>query len=386
MHALAILAALVAPALAQETSYVAGLLGVLNAQNLTSLVTVAATLVNNSAGAALFSQLAQGNKTVFLPNNEAVDKVPQETRRNPALLTSILTYHVVDGHYNVSDIAIASNHTILRTFLTNPPLANLENGQGQALVGQRIPGNTPEFIILDTDETDITRTTSYQNLIIHVVNKVLTPPGSISQVAELFNLTALTSALTNVSALSTLEATKGVTIFAPRGIDIFTAVQQLGPQAQNATLISAILNNHVIKGQTVYSPAILSSPKNLVSAGGQPFSFITNSSGTFVTSGPATARIIRTDLLTNNGVMHVINGVLANPASNPAPVTPNQSESPAPTKSTTPTAAAQDGGAARAPINSGTSITATLPAAVHISVFSAFVAGMCMSYGGGLVL
>lgn len=55
------------------------------------------TLVNNSAGAALFSQLAQGNKTVFLPNNEAVDKVPQETRRNPALLTSILSYHVVDG-------------------------------------------------------------------------------------------------------------------------------------------------------------------------------------------------------------------------------------------------------------------------------------------------
>lgn len=91
-----------------------------------------------------------------------------------------------------------------------------------------------------------------------------------------------------------------------RGAAFTAALAQLGTQAQNTTLVSAVLANHIINGTSLYSPAIALHPSNFLSAGGQPFSFMTNSSGTYVTSGPATARIIRSDVTVTNGVIHVI--------------------------------------------------------------------------------
>lgn len=50
---------------------------------------------------------------------------------------------------------------------------------------------------------------------------------------------------------------------------------------------------------------------NYTSASGEPFAFKTNSSGVYVSSGGSNwARIMRSDVLTSNGVVHVINNVL----------------------------------------------------------------------------
>jgi hypothetical protein len=55
---------------------------------------------------------------------------------------------------------------------------------------------------------------------------------------------------------------------------------------------------------------------NYTSAAGEPFKFTTNSTGTFVTSANSTAQIIQSDIIIQNGVVHVIDGVLLNTASN----------------------------------------------------------------------
>jgi len=67
----------------------------------------------------------------------------------------------------------------------------------------------------------------------------------------------------------------------------------------------------------VYSPS-LSSSENFTSASGETLSFMTNKTGTYVMSGLSMARIIRSDVLVKNGVVHVIDGVLANTASDTA--------------------------------------------------------------------
>lgn len=71
-----------------------------------------------------------------------------------------------------------------------------------------------------------------------------------------------------------------------------------------------------INGTSYYSPELLanSSSTAFTSASGQTFAFSSNSSGAYVTSGNggASARIVKSDVLTENGVVHVIDRVLVN--------------------------------------------------------------------------
>lgn len=57
---------------------------------------------------------------------------------------------------------------------------------------------------------------------------------------------------------------------------------------------------------------------NYTSAGGEPFTFMSNSSGAYVMSGNSTAMIVAADIPIANGVVHVIDRVLANPTTNTA--------------------------------------------------------------------
>jgi hypothetical protein len=67
-------------------------------------------------------------------------------------------------------------------------------------------------------------------------------------------------------------------------------------------------------GSVAYSTNI--GTGNYTSAAGEPFMFTTNSTGTFVSSANSTAQIIQSDIIIQNGVVHVIDGVLLNTASN----------------------------------------------------------------------
>ncbi|KAF8734135.1 Homoaconitase, mitochondrial, partial [Rhizoctonia solani] len=389
MYSYALLAALAAPAMAQEvnTTYITGLLGALNGLGLTSLVSVASSIANNTNGTALLAQLSQGNKTVFAPNNEAFGRVPQNVSSNTDLLTSILSYHIVEGHYNASDFAREPNHTIVRTYLTNPSLVNLEGGRGQVLVIERDDGNDNDVkILFADDDVDVQRTTGYENLIVHVVDDVLTPPGTISETArQEDDFSQLAGALQTTNLIAPLEAIKGVTIFAPTNDAFQAALAALGSQAQNTSVISSVLANHVINGTTVYSSALTS--QNFVSAGGQGFSFSSNSSGTYVTSGSASARITRADIPIRNGVIHRIDRVLANTESNPDAAA-SAASSQASVAATATSIPGQPNSPSNVPSASG-SANASIRTAVAFpsgAIFSVLAAGMGALIGGMLVL
>ncbi|QRW18163.1 Transforming growth factor-beta-induced protein ig-h3 [Rhizoctonia solani] len=389
MYSYALLAALAAPAVAQNinTTYLTGLANALNGLGLTSLVGVVGSLANNTNGTALLAQLSQGNKTVFAPNNEAFGRVPQNVSSNTDLLTSILSYHIVEGHYNASDFAREPNHTIVRTYLTNPSLVNLEGGRGQVLVIERDDGNDNDVkILFADDDVDVQRTTGYENLIVHVVDDVLTPPGTISETArQEDDFSQLAGALQTTNLIAPLEAIKGVTIFAPTNDAFQAALAALGSQAQNTSVISSVLANHVINGTTVYSSALTS--QNFVSAGGQGFSFSSNSSGTYVTSGSASARITRADIPIRNGVIHRIDRVLANTESNPDAAA-SAASSQASVAATATSIPGQSNSPSNVPSASG-SANASIRTAVAFpsgAIFSVLAAGMGALIGGMLIL
>lgn len=125
----------------------------------------------------------------------------------------------------------------------------------------------------------------------------------------------LATAATQGGVLSALEETHGVTIFAPTDAAFTQALQALGGANNvNQSTIQTILGNHIINGTTAYGALL--SQGNYTSAAGEPFTFGTNSSGTYVTSGSSTARIVAQDILVSNGVVHIIDGVLLNTQSN----------------------------------------------------------------------
>ncbi|KAG8729028.1 hypothetical protein FRC12_021305 [Ceratobasidium sp. 428] len=317
MHAFALLvAALAAPASAQQlnTTYLTGFLQALNSSGLTALAGVAQSITNNTNSTALLSALPQGNKTVFAPNNAAFAGVPNNVSSNSNLLTSILSYHVLDGHLNASDFAAAPGHSVARTFLNSSDLVALEGNRSQVVVAERA-SNGSVTILQALSNVTVVNSTRYENLIVHIIDAVLTIPGTISETATAAGLSGLGGALRTTNLTAPLEAAHGITIFAPSNSAFTTALASLGAQAQNTSLISAILANHVINGTSVYSTGLTS--QSFASAGGQGFQFSSNDSGTFVTSGQSSAKIIRADIPVKNGVVHLIDNVLANTQSNP---------------------------------------------------------------------
>lgn len=112
----------------------------------------------------------------------------------------------------------------------------------------------------------------------------------------------------NATVSEVLNGIRGLTLFVPSNQ---ASTQELPQITSNTTQLWDILRNHIINATTVYSPSFVDT--TYVSAAGQYLHFSSNSSGKFVTSGSTTARIMQPDVLTKNGVFHIIDRVLLNP-------------------------------------------------------------------------
>jgi len=296
-----------------STAYLTQVLGALTGAGLTSLVSVASAIANTTDGAALLASLAQGNKTVFAPNNDAFAAVPSSVSSNTSLLTQILSYHIVNTSVTVNGSQVAPAHTIARTALRGGNFT-LPGNRTAPLVLARNSTNATSFQILQA-QSNVTATgpVAAANLLVYVIPTVLSLPPSVGDVAgQLFP--SLAGVIQSSGLLGPIAASQGVTIFAPNDAALGAISAQLGQL--NSTQITTVLSNHIINGTVVYSRDLTAA--NYTSAGGQPFTFMSNSTGAYVMSANSTARIIRSDVILSNGVVHVIDGVLVNAASNPS--------------------------------------------------------------------
>lgn len=132
------------------------------------------TLVAAVKAADLVATLnSKGPFTVFAPTNDAFDKLPEGTvetllkSENKAMLSSLLTYHVVAGKFMAADVvkAIADNKGkfVITTVNGEKLTAYMKDGN---VMLKDAKGNASTIIITDVDAS---------NGVIHAIDSVVMP-------------------------------------------------------------------------------------------------------------------------------------------------------------------------------------------------------------------
>ncbi|RJU89541.1 MAG: hypothetical protein DWC08_08110, partial [Candidatus Poseidoniales archaeon] len=234
-----------------------------------------------------------GPFTVFAPTDQAfsdagIDLADYDTDAENATLTDILLHHVYSGE--VSSSAITEG--MFATMLSGNKVQFSIDAFGTVTVG---------------DATVTSADVQSSNGIIHVIDKVLMPPVDIPSTAQSTTIhDSLVAAVIQADLLSTLQGPGPFTLFAPTdqaftdaGIDLPSLDNPAGK-----AVLSDILLYHVVSG---FVPAAnVSDCMSADAVNGQPLAFTVDSNGVKVND----AGVTMADVLTSNGIIHVIDKVL----------------------------------------------------------------------------
>ncbi|KAK0553487.1 hypothetical protein OC846_000886 [Tilletia horrida] len=291
---------------ANVTAYATGLVSALNANGLTALSGLVGRV--QSRLLPILQANVNRNLTVLAPSNAAINALGNVD--NDTLFNTVV-YHILNGTFtaNQSDSTVIAN-----TGLSNSSIVGLPSNRSQVVVIEKLSNGTTYIKEPLNNVTFVANTTNgvqYQNLLVRPINSVLTIPGNLSALVNRAGLSSLASSLQQAQLLSTIASSKGLTIFAPTNA-AFQAIQSTA-STLNQTQLQAVLSQHVLNGTVAYSTLI---PDSAVNAAGQTLKFTKNDTGVFVSIANSTAKITQTNVLYNNGVVHVIDTVLVDTATN----------------------------------------------------------------------
>jgi transforming growth factor-beta-induced protein len=247
-----------------------------------------------------------GQYTVFAPTNDAfstlLDAIGQSSINDvpESVLKSLLQYHVV------------TSGAVLSTQLSagNVATANTENIAVTTTGGIKFNGSA-EVLTADVNST---------NGVVHIIDEVLVPPSIgrfVNTIVEPAyfnkNFTTLIAAVSAASPaiLETLLSSSKKTLFAPTN-DAFLAAGITS--LPNREKLDAVLTYHVINGEVKASQLPTSAaPANdaITTLGGTFYLSNRGSSGVFINGS---TQVTATDIMADNGVVHVINKTLLPPS------------------------------------------------------------------------
>lgn len=235
-----------------------------------------------------------GPFTLFAPTDQAfadagIDLAALDTPEGKAALTDILLYHVIAG--NVPSSAVTECLT-----------ANTVNGSPIAFtVGDGVMVNDATVTLADVNTS---------NGVIHVIDKVLTPtatPNNIPRTAQCTGIhDSLVAGVIQAGLLETLQGDGPFTVFAPTDqafIDAGIDLASLDTPEGKDTLADILLY-HVVAGEV--PAANVTDCMSASTVNGNPLSFTVGDS---VKVNGAT--VTATDVATSNGIIHIIDKVLA---------------------------------------------------------------------------
>jgi uncharacterized surface protein with fasciclin (FAS1) repeats len=268
------------------------------------------TLVAALQAANLAETLAgEGPFTVFAPTDAAFSRLPEGTvealLNDIPALTDILLYHVVSGEVLAEQA--------------------LELGEAETLQGQSVEITFDEGNILIpgglafVNDARI-RITDIQasNGVIHVIDRVILPPaeaeeesmGTIVDIAVADGrFETLVAALQAAELVETLSGEGPFTVFAPTD-DAFAKLPEGTVEGllEDIPALTDILLYHVVSGEVLAADVVeLESAETVL---GESVSIRVEDGNVYIND----SMVIITDIMADNGVIHVIDTVLLPPA------------------------------------------------------------------------
>jgi len=249
------------------------------------------TLVAAVTAADLAETLSgEGPFTVFAPTDDAFAKLPAGTVEallgDIPQLSNILLYHVVPGKVMAADVVELS---LADTAAGIPVRIRVEDG--------KVYINESQVVITDIEAS---------NGVIHVIDSVILPPADIIDTAVADGrFGTLAAALEAAGLVETLKGEGPFTVFAPTD-DAFAKLPEGTVEALLGDIpaLTDILLYHVAEGR-LFSEDVLAQPV-LPSLQGSSL-LVKMADGKAMLND---AEIIITDVLTSNGVIHVIDTVV----------------------------------------------------------------------------
>jgi len=259
------------------------------------------TLVAAVGAAGLAETLSnEGPFTVFAPTDEAFAKLPEGTvdalLADIPALTDILLYHVVEGAVLAEDV--------------------VSREEAQTLLGENVSIRVEDGMVYINDAQVILTDIIAENGVIHVIDTVLLPTeeeslGSIVDIAVADGrFETLVAAVQAAELAETLAGEGPFTVFAPTD-DAFAKLPEGTVEALLADIptLTNILLYHVVDGAVLAEVVVtLEEAETLL---GEKVSIWLEDGMVYLND----AQVIITDILADNGVIHVIDTVLLPPES-----------------------------------------------------------------------
>ena len=266
-------------------------------------------IVNTALAAGSFQTLAtalktaglvetlkgEGPFTVFAPTDEAFAKLPKGTLdallkpEGKATLSNVLTYHVVPGLVTAEQVVKLTS-------------ASAVNGQRLAI---RVEDGSVSVAGVKVVRTDIL----CANGVIHVVDAVLMPATKniVETAKSAGTFSTLLAAAQAAGLVETLSTGGPFTVFAPTD-EAFAKLPKGTVESlllpENKQKLADILKYHVVSGR-VYADQVVKL-ESATTLQGQKAPITVSKSGVKV----GDANVVKTDIETTNGVVHVIDSVL----------------------------------------------------------------------------
>jgi transforming growth factor-beta-induced protein len=249
---------------------------------------------------------ANAQLTVFAPTDQAfanlatrlgfADAAAMVNALPPAALQSILNYHVLAAKRSAADLrAGGASQTTAYTYANAPARLSLDFSNGVRITDAAL-----------TVATVTTADVAASNGVIHVVDKVLVPPGVLN-IVQMAQVNPSFSSLVAAVVASNLQGTLGgagpFTVFAPTNTAFAAA-----PQNLSAAQLRTVLTYHVLSSQVLSTQIPFGTP--VATVAGQTISFVSATPPRIRDTTAVEASITAVDVRASNGVIHVVDKVL----------------------------------------------------------------------------
>ncbi|MDX5338057.1 MAG: fasciclin domain-containing protein [Cyclobacteriaceae bacterium] len=276
------------------------------------------TLLNAVTAAGLGNTLLnQQAMTVFAPSNAAFSAAltafgAADLNQLVAKIGGMANLQKVLGFHVVPAVAFSADLAATNTFTTlaGEQLTVTKNTAGAVTVRDRA-GNTYNVTTADV---------AIRNGVVHVIDGVLLPTidlPNVVEAAQAANLTVLLQAVTAANLGNTLLSQQSMTVFAPTNQAFSNLLSSLGLSSLTelintlgADVVSKVLGFHVVP-TTAFSFNLAQGAQQVPTLAGEMLTVTRTGNNVTVTDKAGkTYTVVVADVAIENGVVHVIDGVL----------------------------------------------------------------------------